>query len=76
MSYTKIRLPKTDEGARAFAELASKCRVVGMREGNEVVYQVPADAILTLDQLSLPYEVLAMELSVPVGPTGLPRSSA
>jgi hypothetical protein len=70
MKYTKIRLPETDDGARAFAELARKYRVVGVREEGGIVYQVPADAVATLDDLSLPYEVLAVELATPMGPAG------
>ena len=70
MQYTKIRLPDTDEGALAFAELAKKYRVVGVREEGRVVYHVPDEALELLDDLSLPYDVLAAELAAPVGPSG------
>lgn len=70
MNYTKIRLPDNEDGSRAFAELARRFRVVGVRESGEVVYQVPEEAIAALDESSLPYEVLEVELAAPAGPAG------
>jgi hypothetical protein len=69
MNYTKVRLPKTDQGAQAFAELAKQNRVVGVRENGEIVYQIPTCAVEKLDELSVPYEVLASGLLSPARPT-------
>ena len=69
MAFTKIRLPKSDAGARAFAELAKENRVVGIREHGEVVYQVPDSALDKLNEMSVPYEVVAAGLSNLAGPT-------
>ena len=58
LEYTKIRLPKTELGSRAFAALAKQHRVRGIREQAEVVYEVPYSALELLVSLGLPYETL------------------
>jgi hypothetical protein len=61
----------SDLGAQGLVELARENRVVGICENGEVVYQVPASSLEKLDQMSIPYEILASGLSSPVGPTGM-----
>ena len=58
MPDTRIRLPKTELGSRAFAVLAKQHRVKGIRECGEVVYEVPHSAVEMLEALGLPYETL------------------
>jgi hypothetical protein len=70
-TYTKIRLPETDDGDRAFMELARRHHVVGIRDDGHSVVRVPSDALRTLDQLSLPYEILAVDLPAPARPAAM-----
>jgi hypothetical protein len=70
-TYTKIRLPETDDGDRAFMELARRHHVVGIRDDGRSVVRVPSEALGTLDQLSLPYEILAVDLPAPARPAAV-----
>lgn len=68
MHYTRIRLPKSELGSRAFAALAKQHRVKGISEQGEVVYEVPSSALDLLKALGVPYETL------PGGPSSLAES--
>ena len=64
MQHTKIRLPTSDLGDRAFMELVRKHGLRGTREHGETVYLVSAHALAMLDSLELPYEVLESDRSI------------
>lgn len=69
MNYAKIRLPKSEAAAAAFLEIARQYRLVGVREQGEILYQVPTEALSTLDRLGVPYDLLDTDLAAPVRPS-------
>ncbi|MBI3469030.1 MAG: hypothetical protein HY000_39000 [Planctomycetes bacterium] len=70
MAFTKIRLPKTEQGARSFMELVRRHRVVASRGHGEIVYEVPTTALEVLAALKLPYEVVEDSLAAAQGRSG------